>query len=888
MARPDIYTRTSGAVGLVVLLTVISAGLLRWKERSDEIAAATRTASNYAGVIAEEVSNAALAVEVSLRTIAAHQVDRTSPDAFRAAGTTLAFHRQIGHALARLPQADVIAVADAKGDIIASTYDFPAPDVNVADRDYFRQLRAKSSDDMIVSAPVINKYTGRGTIYFVRGIYTPSKEFLGVAMIGAQPEFFVQTPQSLSEIPGQSFVLSRDDGVIYLRRPAGAVQMGSAMPSGSDWRATVQRGGGVYRSPGIFDNSPRYVAVRPLARYPLVITVTITEEAALAAWRRRTTMVVIAAFVLIGMLGMIFRLLRAQYNAMEASRVRLQKREAQLATTNERLETALENMSQGLAMFDRDEKLVVSNTNYADLYGVPTDAIRPGMTIDEVIAKRSEKSLLSQLPQDVFDQVVARTEVDRLVIRLSDGRSIALRRRRMPATGGWVTTHQDVTEEVERVERIEFLAMHDALTGLHNRAAFVRRLGEAVERCPAGRLSLLLIDLDAFKTINDTLGHGGGDEMLRQLSKRLLETAGEADVARFGGDEFAILVETPEGSSDARALVQRLLACALEPFEIGPRRVSASLSIGVAEVDPDCRDIEKTLRRADLALYKAKREGRNRACRFEPELETEFQSDADLVRDLREAISANSIEVHYQPIVDAMSHRIVTMEALARWTHPLRGNIPPSHFVRIAEEAGLVPSLGELVLRRACVDALCWPEDVTIAVNCSSLQISLGDFADRVGRALADSRLPPRRLELEITESTLLQKDNQNIHSLHALRDLGVSIALDDFGTGYASMSYLTMFPFDRLKIDKSFVDGINAHPGCAAIVSATTMLARTFAIRTVAEGVERPDQIETLRAAGVDLMQGYAFGRPAALASWQVHDGRIVAAAHATSAQAA
>ena len=275
--------------------------------------------------------------------------------------------------------------------------------------------------------------------------------------------------------------------------------------------------------------------------------------------------------------------------------------------------------------------------------------------------------------------------------------------------------------------------------------------------------------------------------------------------------------------------------------------------------------------------YRAKREGRRRWRAFEPQMESDFEAQTDLASDLRDAIEDGRIELHYQPIVRADTGDVVAMEALARWRHPSRGFVSPAIFVPLAEECGLICNLGEFVLRRACIDAVAWPDDVKVAVNCSSLQISQGNFVEVVRAALEQSGLPAKRLEIEITESALLRQDDSNIDVLHALRKLGASIALDDFGTGYSSLTYLKAFPFDNVKIDKSFVDDVNDHAGCAAIIVATTMLARSFDIVTTAEGVETEAQFDTLRLAGVELMQGYLFGSARPFAEWRMEAGKLV-----------
>ncbi|MDB5649511.1 MAG: hypothetical protein JWL62_1031 [Hyphomicrobiales bacterium] len=323
------------------------------------------------------------------------------------------------------------------------------------------------------------------------------------------------------------------------------------------------------------------------------------------------------------------------------------------------------------------------------------------------------------------------------------------------------------------------------------------------------------------------------------------------------------------GTAGLLTLAERLLAGIRAPYVIEGHQIAIGLSIGIKVVQPGLDDLQQIMRHADLALYRAKSEGRNCFRLFEIEMEEQHQSRRQLALDLQGAIDCNGLPVHYQPIVDAVTLEIRTMEALVRWPHAVQGMISPVVFVALAEEAGMIHQLGEWVLTRACLDAASWPEHIKIAVNVSAIQIGQASFTNVVARTLTTTGLAPERLVLEITESVLLSDSDHALTILHELRSLGVSIVLDDFGTGYSALSYLKMFPFDEIKIDKSFIDDIAVHRGCAAIVAATTMLARAFDMITTAEGVETREQYEFLRTAAVSQMQGYLFGKPAPAESW-------------------
>jgi diguanylate cyclase (GGDEF)-like protein len=416
-------------------------------------------------------------------------------------------------------------------------------------------------------------------------------------------------------------------------------------------------------------------------------------------------------------------------------------------------------------------------------------------------------------------------------------------------------------------------AHHDALTELPNRVLFRKHVDDAMARARGAgeRFNLLMLDLDHFKAINDTLGHAFGDLLVKAVARRLKACLSASDiVARIGGDEFAVLqaARVDQAARDdqgavAAALAKRILETIGEPFDLDGHHVIVETSIGVALYPADGVEAEELLKHADLALYRAKSDGRNAFRLFEPGMDSEAQARYDIEVDLRSAIPRHEFEVYYQPLVDAASAEVTGCEALVRWNHPQHGLVAPDKFISIAESTGLIVPLGEWVLRRACADAAAWPPHIKIAVNLSPIQFRKGDIVDVVASALSESGLPADRLEVEITESVLLQKNESNLSKLHRLRRLGVSIVLDDFGTGYSSLSYLLTFPFDKVKIDRSFVADMSTRSDCASIVCAITGLAKSLDMTTTAEGVETPEQLDLLRAAGCNQMQGYLFGRP-------------------------
>ena len=417
--------------------------------------------------------------------------------------------------------------------------------------------------------------------------------------------------------------------------------------------------------------------------------------------------------------------------------------------------------------------------------------------------------------------------------------------------------------------RLRHLAMHDPLCGLPNRIFFGERLEAAIEEVRGGSApaAVFYIDLDHFKDVNDTLGHHVGDELIRNVTLRLSHTLRGGDlVARLGGDEFAVISSIAGESEEMLGLAQRIIAAICAPYAINAQNIIIGASIGIAVIDDKCGTAADIMRYADMALYRAKNEGRNRACIYDAAMDADLSSRKLLEADLRAAIENDQLQLLYQPVVNKSGEIVVGVEALCRWTHPTRGEIPPSEFIAIAEHSGLIIELGNWVLRRACTDGRAWPE-LTISVNVSSLQFRRIDFVEVVQHILKETRFDPARLELELTESVLLGNVDTAEDAMLRLKALGVRLALDDFGTGYSSLLYLRRFPFDKLKIDRSFVRSIEKAADAAAIVHAIVSLGRGLGMKVTAEGVETADQQLFLRAAGVHSMQGFRFGRPVTVA---------------------
>jgi diguanylate cyclase (GGDEF)-like protein len=531
-----------------------------------------------------------------------------------------------------------------------------------------------------------------------------------------------------------------------------------------------------------------------------------------------------------------------------------------------RLDAALNNMSHGLAMFDGQGCLILRNERYAQMYGLPPDLAAPGTSLDDILRFRSQNGTGPIDMASFQDQHVAqamRQQRSNYRLDLADGRTIQIGHQPL-AEGGWVTTHEDITEAIRAEAQISHMATHDALTNLPNRTLFRERIEAALTRVPRGeQVAILCLDLDHFKSVNDALGHPIGDRVLVSVAERLSGCVRATDtVARLGGDEFAIVQAGPDLPAGASKLAERIIASLSEPFEVDGHQIVIGASVGIALAPHDGIDPDQLLKSADLALYRAKSDGRGTFHYFEADMDVRMQKRRRLEIDLRRALATGEFELHYQPLLNLASEQVTGFEALLRWRHPEQGLIPPAEFIPLAEEIGLIVPIGEWVLRQACRDAVTWPNEIKVAVNLSPVQFKSRNLVASVFSALSVSQLPPSRLELEITETVLLDDSEAVLSMLHQIKALGVRISMDDFGTGYSSLSYLRSFPFDKIKIDRSFVRDLATRDDAVAIIRAVTGLSTSLGMATTAEGVETEAQLEHLRAEGCTEVQGYLISR--------------------------
>jgi diguanylate cyclase (GGDEF)-like protein/PAS domain S-box-containing protein len=532
------------------------------------------------------------------------------------------------------------------------------------------------------------------------------------------------------------------------------------------------------------------------------------------------------------------------------------------------LDSALENMSQGLCMFDANGRILLFNERYTKMMGRSAAQLQGRSVLDLFKYRKASGDLVGD-PEELVARMIGDARAGRSSTKVMEtmaGRALRVVDQPMQG-GGWVATFEDITEWQNAQAQISHMARHDALTNLPNRTLFREHLEQALRRVKRDeQVAVLCLDLDHFKDVNDSLGHPIGDDLLKAVAVRLRQCIREGDaVSRLGGDEFAIVQVASElQASQVSSLASRLVEVVGAPYDINGHQVIVGVSIGISLSPEDGSDPDQLLKNADMALYRAKADGRGIYRFFEAAMDARAQARRLLELDLRAALVRGEFEVYYQPIHDLKADQIIAFEALVRWNHPLRGKIPPLKFIPLAEETGLIVQIGDWVLREACADAAGWSQpNVRVAVNLSPVQFKSRNLVPSVIAALSASGLAANRLELEITESVLLQDSEATLATLHKLRDFGVRISMDDFGTGYSSLSYLRSFPFDKIKIDRSFVHELASRDDSMAIVRAVTGLGKSLGISTTAEGVETSEQLALLRLEGCTEVQGYLFSPP-------------------------
>ncbi|WP_342152902.1 EAL domain-containing protein [Methylorubrum sp. SB2] len=806
-----------------------------------------------------------------------HEANVSTPADFAIAASRKDMHLALKARVAALPQVNAITIVDRTGKLLNFTRFWPIPDINIADRDYFKALVADPSMQRFISQPVQNRGDGVWTIYVARKVAAPDGAFLGLVLGAVELGYFERLYKQITPAADAVVSVFRNDGMLLVRHPHKEGTIGKIFSTtGAALIAAKKQASGVLRNVSPIDGHERLIATKALANFPLILSISRTVEASLASFYQQVFVVGAAAVLITACIWALYWLVLRQSRAERrlAGAEERVRSEHELRTQYERFGVALNNMVQGLCLFDADKRLVVMNDRFAGLYAIPPDMRAPGTKAEElrhhVLNQRGDAA-------GAWDIVVTPPELDATplaarIVHLSDDRSISVVRVSVPG-GGWICTHEDVTERRHNEERLRFLARHDALTKLPNRVQFEEVVQRELAICArtGDEIALLCLDLDGFKQVNDLFGHPVGDRLLTEVAARLQGLLGERCVAaRLGGDEFAILATGFNNYKTPATAAQSVIDALSVPYLEHDRRIDVGCSVGIASFPRDGSSYEKLLSASDMALYRAKAEGKGGYSFFEPAMDAAARDRHQLAQDLRAAIGTSQIELHYQPQYEVASHKACGFEALVRWTHPIRGPISPAQFVPIAEETGLIIPLGEWVLREACREAATWAKPLGIAVNISIAQFQQSNLRDVIETTLSDTGLCASRLELEVTESLFLKSTMHSQEMLRDLKALGVRISIDDFGTGYSSLATLQAFPFDKIKIDRSFVGEIGVAGKGSAIVRAIISLGESLNVRVIAEGIETEDQLSFLRQHRCAEIQGYLTGKPRPIAEYR------------------
>jgi diguanylate cyclase (GGDEF)-like protein len=864
-----IAERRSTAIFGVVIIAMLWGGIcLKYaQDLGGDEREAERTNRNFAMVFEENVLRSIGEIDKSLlylrRTIETRQ-------------DTTDFHTIVNTADLLSEIIVQVAIIDAKGIMRASNAGpQPAPATDLSDREHYLVHVGTGEDNLFISKPVIGRISRQWSVQFTRRFLTLEGNFGGVVVTSLNPAHLTEFYNRIDFGSSTSIALIGRDGIVRSSGGDGMFELGQDLSKTPAFRRALTSVNSMFEETNPKTGETRLVTFRQVRGHPLIVAVSLDKnEIFRGSW---------ADFRLNALAGLILTLiLLAAMELVLAS-------EAKAHQKAEQLQLTLENMSQGIILVTSDQKIPVINSRCAELLDLPPDFIKNPPRFDVL---QKYQGAIAKPVASADGAVPAPGQVGVTERIMPNGSIIEIRRSELP-DGSFVKTFTDITQRREAEARVARLASEDPLTGLPNRRVFRATLDDLCRRyrnqwtgSERAAFAILFLDVDRFKVINDTLGHRVGDMLLQEVAKRLESSLPKSNIlARLGGDEFAVVVPAVGSLADVEALAKQIVETIVRPYEIDGYQIRSSASIGIAIGPRDGADVDELLMAADLALYAVKAESRGGYKFYNRAMNSDLNDRRELEISLRDAIERDELELHYQPVIDLKRNVITGFEALARWCHPDKGMVPPALFIPVAEDSGLIIPIGAWALKEACRQAVLWPKDLRVAVNLSPVQLLSPNLPEIVKAALTESGLAPERLEIEITERIIMEDTERTLSNLRKLKDLGVRIAMDDFGTGYSSLSYLRRFPFDKIKVDRTFVSDLAEGTEHVVIVQAVVSIARALGLTTTAEGVEIGFQRDYLAALGYDEAQGYLFSPavpidqvPVVIAEWTNKEAPIAA----------
>lgn len=859
------YVPSLVCIGLIGLCWIAVGQILK-STREAQIAAESRHLHNVAMIFAEHAASTFRQADALIRSL--------KGDIEAGSGELEIPPFKYSQGLNSKP-VERLMLIDPHGRLVAaSTHRLGTPKLDLSDRPHVISQLDGSTNGLYISGPMASRLTGRPSLYLTRRIENVDGKFLGISGAVVDPAFLSDMYGSVTLGEDASVMLVGLDGVIRADVGDGKGFISDALAS-SHWKRLIEV---PPSAPFVtsLNSSEKMIDIVPVTGFPLRVVVTLGEKGYLASYHQeehRLLGIGGIATVLLSLAAALIAALQYRSNAAFHSLIEAEQNNrfinSKLVINNDRLQAMSEHLSIGLCMFDGANNLVVCNDNFLTMYDLPITIREREASFKEVVMMCVDNGFWSIAsndekvgpPEPTYWGRLIEDTANSCVYDLVDGRSILVTRQSL-STGGWVFTHEDITERRKKDLQIEMLALSDSLTSLANRPRLLREL-EAVLSGAQDDFALLLLDLDHFKSVNDSLGHPVGDKLLIKVAERIKQTCRDGDVvARLGGDEFAVIAKKLPSANSASSLAARLIHELSRPYLVVGHELVIGVSIGIA-IGRSNATPEALMQDADVALYRAKGEGRNSYRVFAQQMMLQVKQRRLLETELRTAVASNQFEPYFQTIASTCDGQAVGYEALARWHHPKRGLVMPGDFIGAAEETGLIAPIGAGLFREACRAMQRAPGGTFMSINISPVQLRQNGFVERVLKMLKDENLPPERLQIEITEAVVLRDDVVTQHNLLALRQTGMRIAVDDFGMGYSSLSYLKEYPFDTVKIDKSFTKNVTDNGRGLAIVKAIVDLAQAIGMDVTAEGVETDEQFMQLKNIGCSKVQGYLLGRP-------------------------